>query len=427
MVHGKGWWNRPQAKAFYLMELVLYLMVFERLYSEASARRPASSVRRLSQNRSSPLTKTLLPKVKAARASPYPPDTSPKFLSLFRVREYFYSPYNLIELANLATFVVVLVLRVRSLAAASDAYESLCPGVDCGGGKFVNLFPMVALEHSLSSLNAFNALLACLKFFKYVLFSKRLLLFCDTVAIASAHLGPMLAIIGILLTGFGFAFMLTFGASVHGYRDFGASINSLFSTVNGDFTLGDLRTVSKIVGPALFFLFISSMVMVVLSMIFAIVNAAYNTARGGTSGVGFWDTGVAEDLAFLAKLAAQTARDRLPAAWQSRVPDDAGVDKELRRLRGRPSDEDTREGTDAAAAEEAARAAAAAGEVSDDDDAYDEFGEPPPNPKSRFLRRMLRIEAGQRDMVRALEALCVAAERRAEEEEADWDGDVDWG
>ena len=54
MVHGKGWWNRPQAKAFYLMELVLYLMVFERLYSEAS---PPASV-----FRSSPLTKSLLPK-----------------------------------------------------------------------------------------------------------------------------------------------------------------------------------------------------------------------------------------------------------------------------------------------------------------------------------------------------------------------------
>jgi hypothetical protein len=63
------------------------------------------------------------------------------------------------------------------------------------------------------------------------------------------------------------------------YRDFPESVKTLFEMLLGNMDLATLRAINPYLAPLFFYLYLTVMVMVVLSIFVAVVNSAYEDTR----------------------------------------------------------------------------------------------------------------------------------------------------
>jgi len=77
------------------------------------------------------------------------------------------------------------------------------------------------------------------------------------------------------MTGFAMAFHIAFGFRDARYKDFPEAVKTLFEIMLGEFDMASLRAINPYLAPVFFSLYVVVMVMVVISMFVAIVNAAY--------------------------------------------------------------------------------------------------------------------------------------------------------
>ncbi|KAG5178378.1 Polycystin cation channel-domain-containing protein [Tribonema minus] len=143
-----------------------------------------------------------------------------------------------------------------------------------------------ALPHSRSiyenmrSVTALNAVLTLMLFFQFVGFSKGLNQVNETLTRSWRDLLVVLVVITIIVVGYALSFMLTFGKAMAEFRNFSEACATLFiGVLTASMDVARLRAVQPGLGPFLYVTFIVLMVMVVLSMIFAVISNAFEAYR----------------------------------------------------------------------------------------------------------------------------------------------------
>jgi len=87
-----------------------------------------------------------------------------------------------------------------------------------------------------------------------------------------------MVVFGIILLGFAYAHMMVFGSRLEEFRDIWQASFSLVRSLIGDFDFSAMQSADQIMGPALFILFVSLSVFVILNMIIATISDGYAEA-----------------------------------------------------------------------------------------------------------------------------------------------------
>eukprot|EP00611_Tribonema_gayanum_P025616 TRINITY_DN5877_c0_g2_i2.p2 TRINITY_DN5877_c0_g2~~TRINITY_DN5877_c0_g2_i2.p2 ORF type:complete len:282 (-),score=136.35 TRINITY_DN5877_c0_g2_i2:700-1545(-) len=132
----------------------------------------------------------------------------------------------------------------------------------------------------MRSVTALNAALTLMLLFQFVGFSKGLNQVNETLTRSWRDLLVVLVVITIIVVGYALSFMLTFGKAMAEFRNFSEACATLFiGVLTASMDVARLRAVQPGLGPFLYVTFIVLMVMVVLSMIFTVINKAFEAYR----------------------------------------------------------------------------------------------------------------------------------------------------
>jgi len=129
------------------------------------------------------------------------------------------------------------------------------------------------------NLNGINCVLTYLKVFKFLGVSPKMAQMVNTVAIASEDLLVFLIAFFIVLLGFMFAFYVTLGSEISGFRTYEVTLFTLFNMLLGDFDYQEIKQTNIIFGPLLFFFYIIIVFFILFNMFLAIITDAYAQMR----------------------------------------------------------------------------------------------------------------------------------------------------
>ena len=189
--------------------------------------------------------------------------TKPKWYS------YFGDPYRNIEFVNLVFFMVTVMLRYQIRSEFAPLQSKFGDA-----NEYVDALHLRDLCLWCDRVNAINAILSVLKFFKYVRFSAQLTLPVDVLMLSMTRMAVLSIVIGILLVGYAVSFDMMFGFTIEGYRSFSESLLTLVKCVFGDFSFEELLAANRYMGPLLLISFWLVIYLIVLSMFFAMVSGA---------------------------------------------------------------------------------------------------------------------------------------------------------
>lgn len=191
------------------------------------------------------------------------------------------SVWNVMTALNLAVFVVVMVLRFDNMNWVSAKKGAALVDYDAFPG---DLAQQIVWYKFIDELNSFNSIMSYFRLFKYLRSNPGLAQLSDTISRSSVEMGPVCIILGVILVAFAAAFQLAFGSELFEYADFQTAMRSMFRALIGDFDLtvliGPTRaTTNALSGPLLAIGFIVVTAFVVLSMLLAIIDHAYEAVR----------------------------------------------------------------------------------------------------------------------------------------------------
>jgi len=192
---------------------------------------------------------------------------------------YFKHLWNFLDITNLVIFLVVICLRlytcdmVYGVLGVTEQLEEL------KATTFPNLQKVAFLMNQESNLNAFNAMIMWLKFFKYCQVSRRMSFLMRIMARASTDIFFFMLMFFIFFLGFAQAGYLAFSVNVDDFRTFNMALLTLFKSIVGDLDYDKLADANSSYGPFYYIIYYVTVLLVLLNVFLAILNDAYTAVR----------------------------------------------------------------------------------------------------------------------------------------------------
>lgn len=192
---------------------------------------------------------------------------------------YFKHLWNFLDVTNLVIFLVVICLRlytcdmVYGVLGVTEQLEEL------KATTFPNLQKIAFLMNQESNLNAFNAMIMWLKFFKYCQVSRRMSFLLRIMARASTDIFFFMLMFFIFFLGFAQAGYLAFSVNVDDFRTFSYSLLTLFKSIVGDLDYDKLADANSVYGPFFYIVYYVTVLLILLNVFLAILNDAYTAVR----------------------------------------------------------------------------------------------------------------------------------------------------
>ena len=185
-------------------------------------------------------------------------------------KKYCRDVWNLLEVINLFLFAQYFCLLLA--AELTLVHERTTQNFDIQSIGAIRTFA----DNTL----AINVVISSLKVFKYIKVSKRMSLMLKTFYEARYSLFALLILVIIFLIGFAMAFYVAFGHRISGFRSFARSFNTLSASLLGDFKyLEELERVNWLLGPLLYFMYQVFVSFVLLSLLIAIIEDAFQSTQ----------------------------------------------------------------------------------------------------------------------------------------------------
>ncbi|XP_071504856.1 polycystin-2-like protein 1 [Diadema antillarum] len=121
--------------------------------------------------------------------------------------------------------------------------------------------------------------IANLKFMKLLRFNQRLLLLSMTLKSAGYDILHYLVVFGIVFMAFSTMAFAMYNAYLVSFSSFGATIETLFSTLLGKFKFHEMLQASRYLGPVFFFCYVVVIMFICLNMFLSIINEAFTQVR----------------------------------------------------------------------------------------------------------------------------------------------------
>jgi len=182
---------------------------------------------------------------------------------------YFSDPWNYVDWANYIILYVVFALRYLSWEVIKDSKFSALQE------SYVDFPTLVSWANAELQLIAFNFFLVYFKIFKYLANVPRMDAILVTISSCAFDLALFMLMATIIQFGFVAAFLITFGPYLNQFATFGRTLSELMRVLLGDFDYNELRQTNGLMGPLLFYLYISFVFFIILNMFLAIVTDAY--------------------------------------------------------------------------------------------------------------------------------------------------------
>ena len=178
--------------------------------------------------------------------------------------------WNLLELFNLMLFATYFALLLAAELVLLHERET----------DNFDIQSIGAIRIYADNILAFNMIFSSLKVFKYIKVSKRMSLMLTTFYEARYSLFALLILVIIFLVGYSMAFYIAFGHRIKGFRSFSRSFITLLNSLLGSFDYQDeLEHVNWLLGPLMYFTFQIFVSFVLLSLLIAIIEDAFNTTQ----------------------------------------------------------------------------------------------------------------------------------------------------
>ena len=188
---------------------------------------------------------------------------------------YFSDTWNVVEVIILGLSYCVLGLFINRLIICSHLMSNFS---DSDFEKFVSFYAPAFFDAVLRYVMGVLNLVTIIKFFKLLRFNVRLSTLAQTLSYAKGKLlAYCIGLIGITMAFAQFALLL-FGYTLEGYRNFTATIISMFVFMLGESDYYGLLEGDAILGPAFFFLFSLTFQFIFVQYFVTLLMDAFNKA-----------------------------------------------------------------------------------------------------------------------------------------------------
>ena len=191
-----------------------------------------------------------------------------------RILAYLFNIWNLLEIANLAIFLVVAVVRIMYIAQCIKtdirldelAYRQEYPG---------QLEPIMTLYMLQIYLNCVNTIFTFMKMLKFFRLNDRLNVLTRTLSQSQDSIIGVLLIFFLIVTAFAMTGHGLFGLGVWNYRTVDASYSTLLQTLVGIFDYEALKNENRIEAGFFFWAYIILAAMCLLNFVIGVLIEAF--------------------------------------------------------------------------------------------------------------------------------------------------------
>jgi len=196
--------------------------------------------------------------------------------------KFIFDPWNLIEAANMTSFIIVYAYRVRWwIASANNADVAKMPSDTTDYPK--DLDPILDDFVYQQIINSVNVVLTFLKILKFFRLNERLNILTRTLDLAAQSILGVLILFVWIVFGYSMTGNTLFGGGIFEFRSIGMSFNTLMRFLNGDFDFHELRDENMNMAFFFFWTYQILGMFILLNFIIAVLGDAFSDISQGTS------------------------------------------------------------------------------------------------------------------------------------------------
>ncbi|XP_072168153.1 polycystin-2-like protein 1 [Diadema setosum] len=190
-------------------------------------------------------------------------------------KDYFGSVWNLLEVVTLVLAYAAISFYLYRLFIGRRLVNQYREDPE----SFMNFQYIAHWDLMYGYMTGLVVFIANLKFMKLLRFNRRLLLLSMTLKSAGYDILHYLVVFGIVFMAFSTMAFAMYNAYLVSFSSFGATIETLFSTLLGKFKFHEMLQASRYLGPVFFFCYVVVIMFICLNMFLSIINEAFTQVR----------------------------------------------------------------------------------------------------------------------------------------------------
>jgi hypothetical protein len=195
-----------------------------------------------------------------------------------KILAFFVEFWNILELANLITFVAMFIIRFIWMGTSNSARKELQFPFQPSYPRYLDR--LMYLYYAQVYSNSVNTILTFLKFLKYVRLNERLNVLTRTIAECQQSIVGVLVLFVCVILGYGITAWGLFGINMDGYRNLGVSMSTLVRILVGDMDYEAMRNENRFLAGAFFWTFVILGLFLLLNFLIAIISEAFAKVSG---------------------------------------------------------------------------------------------------------------------------------------------------
>lgn len=190
-------------------------------------------------------------------------------------REHLKNPWSILEILVTLLSLSAVGLYFARHKFTNDAIRDM--NTDRAG--FISFHYTAFLDEWLKCIMGLIVFFSFLKVFRLLRFNRRISLLQQVLKRAFFELLSFMFMFALAFLAFALLACLVFGQAMEGFGTFLRSCASLMDTILGKFTLKELSTANRILGPIFFYSYTVTMVFVLINMFLSIINDTFAEVR----------------------------------------------------------------------------------------------------------------------------------------------------
>jgi len=191
-------------------------------------------------------------------------------------KAYLMSPWNWLEILNMLSFVIIIILWGVYMVKDKKPYEVVSTATYA---ERPDLSGLATLFEYGSNFAVFNLVFSFIKIFKYAQFFPSLSLVCRALELSVVDMAPFLFIFFLFTCGFTFAGHWIFGYTMIEFHTWGQSFTTLVQSLMGGLPYETMTQVNPVSAAFFTFVWVLMMCLVMASMFVAILTQWYLQAH----------------------------------------------------------------------------------------------------------------------------------------------------
>eukprot|EP00759_Apiculatamorpha_spiralis_P036350 PhF_6_TR36531/c0_g1_i2/m.53844/K04990/PKD2L1; polycystin 2L1 len=191
-------------------------------------------------------------------------------------REFFFDPWNFLEIGNLTTFGFVYVMRFQWWYLSDQANLKL-PGPPTYPEALEDI--LIAYSAQVYA-NSINVLLTFIKLFKYVRVIESLSVLTKTIALAGSDIIGILILFGFVIVGYSLCALTLYGSNMEDFRSFGMCVSTLLRMLVGNFDYPSMHEINRYLTGFFFWTYVIIALFLLLNFLIAVLSDAFAEVSG---------------------------------------------------------------------------------------------------------------------------------------------------